>query len=314
MRKFLRNALPVLIIVIGLGILLYPSISNFLVELNGSRAVASYDAAVENLDEARCEELLAEARAYNEALAASASGVDLLQAEAGSGLSAAYEQLLDVNGTGMMGYITIPRLNETMPIYHGVSEPVLQVGVGHLPDTSLPVGGSSTHSVLSGHRGLPSAKLFTDLDQMQQGDVFYLKVLNETLAYKVTGTEVVLPTETSSLAIQLGRDQVTLVTCTPYGVNSHRLLVHAERTDYVPEEVDELIAQPTLDIPLPYLLLIIGLLVLALVMGVLALLRRRKRREEDRARLAQLEQRRRFEENERRRVHGRHAQGHQRRR
>lgn len=314
MRKFLRNALPVLIIVIGLGILLYPSISNFLVELNGSRAVASYDAAVENLDEARCEELLAEARAYNEALAASASGVDLLQAEAGSGLSAAYEQLLDVNGTGMMGYITIPRLNETMPIYHGVSEPVLQVGVGHLPDTSLPVGGSSTHSVLSGHRGLPSAKLFTDLDQMQQGDVFYLKVLNETLAYKVTGTEVVLPTETSSLAIQLGRDQVTLVTCTPYGVNSHRLLVHAERTDYVPEEVDELIAQPTLDIPLPYLLLIIGLLVLALVMGVMALLRRRKRREEDRARLAQLEQRRRFEENERRRVHGRHAQGHQRRR
>ena len=217
MRKFLRNALPVLIIVIGLGILLYPSISNFLVELNGSRAVASYDAAVENLDEARCEELLAEARAYNEALAASASGVDLLQAEAGSGLSAAYEQLLDVNGTGMMGYITIPRLNETMPIYHGVSEPVLQVGVGHLPDTSLPVGGSSTHSVLSGHRGLPSAKLFTDLDQMQQGDVFYLKVLNDTLAYKVTGTEVVLPTETSSLAIQLGRDQVTLVTCTPTG-------------------------------------------------------------------------------------------------
>lgn len=269
MKRIVGNVLPVLVILIGLGFLLYPSLSNFLVEVNGSRAVASYDDAVADMDDQRYEELMSQALAYNERLAASATGVDLLEAEAGSGLTSEYEQLLDVTGTGMMGYITIPKIGITMPIYHGVSEPVLQVGAGHLPDTSLPVGGASSHCVLSGHRGLPSAKLFTDLDQMEEGDVFYLKVLDQVLAYKVYAIETVLPTETSSLAIQQGRDLVTLVTCTPYGVNSHRLLIHAERTDYVPEEGSEIAIAPGLDIPLPYLLLMIALVVLAIVLGVM---------------------------------------------
>lgn len=268
MKRIIGNILPIAVILIGLGFLLYPSVSNFLVELNGSRAVASYDEAVADMDEQRYEELMSQALAYNERLAASASGIDLLEAEAGSGLTSEYEQLLDVTGTGMMGYITIPKIGITMPIYHGVSEPVLQVGAGHLPDTSLPVGGASSHCVLSGHRGLPSAKLFTDLDQLAEGDIFYLKVLDQVLAYKVYAIETVLPTETSSLAIQQGRDLVTLVTCTPYGVNSHRLLIHAERTDYVPEDGDIVIA-PGLNIPWPYLLLMLALVVLAIVVGII---------------------------------------------
>lgn len=275
MKRIVGNALPVLVILIGFGLLLYPSLSNFLVEVNGSRAVASYDDAVASMDDQRYEELMSQALAYNERLAASASGVDLLEAEAGGGLAPEYEQLLDVAGTGMMGYITIPKIGVTMPVYHGVSEPVLQVGAGHLPDTSLPVGGESSHCVLSGHRGLPSAKLFTDLDQLAEDDVFYLKVLDRVLAYKVYAVETVLPTETSSLAIEQGRDLVTLVTCTPYGVNSHRLLIHAERTGYVPEEGSEIAIAPGLDIPLPYLLLIAALAALA---AILAAMRRRARR------------------------------------
>lgn len=274
MRRVIGNILPVLVILVGLGFLLYPSVSNFLVEMNGSRAVSAYDGAVADLSGEEHARLIEEAKAYNERLAASASGVDLLEAEAGADLSPDYEQLLDVLGTGMMGYITIPEIETTSPIFHGISEPVLQVGIGHLPDTSLPVGGASSHCVLSGHRGLPSAKLFTDLDRMVVGDVFYLKVLDQTFAYKVYAIETVLPTETSSLAIQAGRDLVTLVTCTPYGVNSHRLLVHAERTEYVPGEADDAIVKPSLDIPMPYLLLIIALVALGVV---IALMRRRAR-------------------------------------
>ena len=316
--KRVRDILPILVVLVGLLILLYPTISNFLVEQNATRAVASYDAATEDLDELEREQMLADARAYNERLAAS-SGANLLESEAGGSVQAgetlAYEDLLDLNGDGMMGYIIIPKLNVALPLYHTVEERVLQSGVGHLPSTSLPVGGPSTHAVLSGHRGLPSAKLFTDLDRMEEGDQFYIKILGETLAYEVDGTETVLPTEVDSLVIRQGEDLVTLVTCTPYGINSHRLLVHAHRIPYEPQ-MDEAIEQVGgfINIPLPYLLLIIGLLVLALAMGVMTLLRRRKRREKERARLAQLEQQRRFEEIERRRVHGRHAQSHQRRR
>ncbi len=268
MRRALGNIVPILLIVIGLGFLLYPSISNYLVELNGSHAVEEYEGAVADLDGERYGELLASARAYNERLAASASGVDLLEAEAGSAFVQDYEALLNVMGSGMMGYITIPKIGVTVPIYHGVSEPVLQVGAGHLPDTSLPVGGASTHCVLSSHRGLPSAKLFTDLDQVTQGDVFYLKVLDQVFAYEVYAVETVLPEETSSLAIQKGRDLVTLVTCTPYGVNSHRLLVHAQRTEYAEQEVANLIEEPTLDIPLPYVLLLCALVVLVVFLVV----------------------------------------------
>lgn len=318
MSKRVRDILPILVILAGLLVLLYPTISNYLVEQNASRAVASYDATAVDMGQEQREQMLADARAYNDALAAS-SGVGTLASEGGEpaqvGETLAYEDLLDPNGDGMMGYIIIPKMNVELPIYHTVDERVLQVGVGHMESSSLPVGGPSTHTALSGHRGLPSAKLFTDLDQMEVGDQFFIKVLGDTLAYEVHEVETVLPTETESLAIQPGQDLVTLITCTPYGINSHRLLVHAHRISYVPE-MEEAIDSVGgfINIPLPYLALIIALVVLALVMGVMALLRRRKRREKERARLAQLEQQCRFEEIERRRVYGRHAQSHQRRR
>ena len=277
--KRVRDILPLLVILAGLLVLLYPTISNFLIEQNASRAIASYDAATVDLGQEEREQMLADARAYNDALAAS-SGAGTPASEGGEpaqvGETLAYEDLLNLNGDGMMGYITIPRLKETLPIYHGTSESVLQVGVGHLPDSSLPVGGPGTHAALSGHRGLPSAKLFTDLNKMKVGDLFYIRVLDQTLAYKVTSIETVLPNETKSLAIQPGKDLVTLITCTPYGINSHRLLVHAERTDYVPTEDELKVDNPIFNIPLPYLLLIIAVFALALVFAIMTIVRRRQ--------------------------------------
>lgn len=277
--KRVRDILPLLVILAGLLVLLYPTISNFLIEQNASRAVASYDATVVDMSQEDRERMLADAHAYNDALAAS-SGAGTPASEGGKpaqvGETLAYEDLLNLNGDGMMGYITIPRLKETLPIYHGTSESVLQVGVGHLSDSSLPVGGPGTHAALSGHRGLPSAKLFTDLNKMKVGDLFYIRVLKEVLAYQVTSIETVLPNETESLAIQPGKDLVTLITCTPYGINSHRLLVHAERTDYVPTEDELKVDNPIFNIPLPYLLLIIAVFALALVFAIMTIVRRRQ--------------------------------------
>ena len=284
MRKRVRDILPILVILAGLLVLLYPTISNYLVEQNASRAVASYDATVVDMGQEQREQMLADARTYNGALAAS-SGVTHQAPEGGEPAQVgedAYEDLLNLNGDGMMGYIIIPKMNVELPIYHTVEERVLQVGVGHMESSSLPVGGESTHAALSGHRGLPSAKLFTDLDQMEAGDQFFIKVLGETLAYEVHEVETVLPTETESLAIQQGQDLVTLITCTPYGINSHRLLVHAHRIPYEPQ-MDEAIEQVGgfINIPLPYLALIIALAALA-VFGIVFKVRtmRRDRRED----------------------------------
>ena len=288
MRKRVRDILPILVILAGLLVLLYPTISNYLVEKNASRAVASYDATAVDMGQEQREQMLADARAYNDALAAS-SGVGTPAPEGGEPAQVgedAYESLLNLNGVGMMGYIIIPKMNVELPIYHTVEERVLQSGVGHMESSSLPVGGPSTHAALSGHRGLPSAKLFTDLDQMEVGDQFYIKVLGETLAYEVHEVETVLPTETESLAIQRGQDLVTLITCTPYGINSHRLLVHAHRIPYEPQ-MEEAIEQVGgfINIPLPYLALIIALAVLAVFVIVLKVrTMRRDRREYARGR------------------------------
>lgn len=284
MSKRVRDILPILVILAGLLVLLYPTISNFLVEQNASRAVASYDATAVDMGQEQREQMLADARAYNDALAAS-SGVGTPASEGGEpaqvGETLAYEDLLNLNGDGMMGYIIIPKMNVELPIYHGVSERVLQSGVGHMESSSLPVGGPSTHAALSGHRGLPSAKLFTDLDQMEVGDQFFIKVLGETLAYEVHDVETVLPTETESLAIQQGQDLVTLITCTPYGINSHRLLVHAHRIPYEPQ-MEEAIEQVGgfINIPLPYLALLIALAALAVFVTVLKIRTMRKDRRE----------------------------------
>ena len=276
MRKKLGDILPLLMVLAGLAILLYPTVSNFLVERNSSRAISSYDQAVEGLSEDEYARMLADARAYNQGLAALA-GVQADDSSAGvpadaEALRTAYDGLLNLNGDGMMGYLSIPRLDVSMPVYHTVEEPVLQVGAGHMPETSLPVSGPSVHSVLSGHRGLPSAKLFTELDRMEKGDHFFIRVLGETFAYQVDSVETVLPHETESLAMRAGEDLCTLVTCTPYGINSHRLLVHAHGIPYVETmEQEAKVEGNPINLSLPHVALIIALIAVAIALGVLVL-------------------------------------------
>ena len=215
MKDRLLGLARLLLILVGVGILVYPSLSEYLSEVHGSRTTASYDDSVSKLQQQQLDELLAEAQEYNRQLAEQGNQTDSIDNRESEDKNTAYWQLLNLDSTGMMGYITIPRLNTTIPIYHGTAESVLQVGVGHVITTSLPVGGENTHAALSGHRGLPTASLFTDLDQMQVGDMFYIKVLGQTLAYQVDQILTVLPEETEHLAIEPGRDLVTLITCTP---------------------------------------------------------------------------------------------------
>ena len=283
MRRLSGRLAPLIVVLAGLAILLYPTVSNYLIERNASRVIQRYGEAVQAMSDEEAQAIMDAAHRYNTALAQRAGaipsdGTDDLSApsEDPSALLDQYERTLNLDGDGMMGYISIPRIKVNLPIYHGVEEKVLQRAVGHLESSSLPVGGPATHAVLSGHRGLPSAKLFTDLDRMREGDVFYIRVLKTTLAYQVDGIETVLPTEVDSLAIRPGEDRVTLVTCTPYGINSHRLLVHAHAIPYTPDMADD-VGEPGdfINIPLPYLLLIIALLILALILAIGTIMRRR---------------------------------------
>lgn len=235
MQKRWQSIVRLLCVLIGVAILLYPSLSTYLAEKNGSRAASSYDGAVEQAKEEECRALLQAAIDYNRKLAEeNETGFPPIDAQGKPVCPEEYGDLLDVLGNGMMGYIVLPTLGETIPIYHGTEEAVLQVGVGHVSNTSLPVGGASTHAALSGHRGLPTASLFTNLDQIKEGDQFYIRVLDQVLAYEVDQILTVEPNETKDLAIVEGEDYVTLITCTPYGVNSHRLLVRGTRVPYTP--------------------------------------------------------------------------------
>ena len=241
-----RILIRTLIVMIGIGVLVYPSLSEYLTQQNASRAVASYDDTVAEMTRARLDEQLEEARNYN-AMLASSTGFQKPPTDAkGQPITpASYDNTLNIDSSGMMGYITIPKLNVTCRILHGTDEATLQVAVGHMKNTSLPVGGDTSHAVLSGHRGLPTAELFTDLDRLEIGDVFYIKTLDHTLCYTVDQILTVLPDETDELRIQHGKDYVTLVTCTPYGVNSHRLLVRGVRTPY--DESGEIPIYKTVD-------------------------------------------------------------------
>ena len=283
MKDRLWGLARLLIILVGVGILVYPSVSEYLSEKNSSVAVSTYDDSIRRMEQARIEELRAQAEAYNQRLAESNGFSKPALDEYNNPITPEdYWDILDVDGNGMMGYITIPRIHVTIPMYHGTEEEVLQVAIGHLQNTSLPVGGESTHAVLSGHRGLPSKALFTDLDQVQIGDVFYLTVLNETIYYQVDQILTVLPNETDALAITKGEDHVTLVTCTPYGVNSHRLLVRGTRMDYTPETgeaapVGEVELSPWMKMPMQYRHLLLGLAALAgilLLRGLVGLIRK----------------------------------------
>lgn len=237
-RKKRKNRMSslfiVLIILAGLGLMLYPTVSNWINERSMSRAIAGYAHAVEGMTEKNYDEMWAQADAFNRALVGNSDRfIETLEGD-----NTYYYTILDITGTGIMGYVEIPAIKVELPIYHGTSEAVLQVAVGHIEGTSLPVGGPSTHSAISGHRGLPSAKLFTNLDDLKVGDVFYINILNKTLTYEIDQVSTVLPQDVSLLDIVEGEDYCTLVTCTPYGVNTHRLLVRGHRVDTVVESTD----------------------------------------------------------------------------
>ena len=227
LRKQLPNIIFSVIFLVGLAVFLYPSVSNYINSRNQSKAIVDYQSALSNLTEEDYSKFWEEAYRYNEALAGKMMNFRLSDDEL-----AEYNKVLDPMGNGVMGYIEIENIGVNLPIYHGTEETVLQVGIGHLEGTSLPTGTETTHAVLSGHRGLPSSKLFTDLDQMIVGDTFLLHILDQTFAYQIDQINIVLPEETQDLAIQPGKEYVTLVTCTPYGVNTHRLLVRGKRVDY----------------------------------------------------------------------------------
>lgn len=243
-KNFVWNIFFALVFLAGAGVFLYPTVSDMWNQYRNARLVSRYDEAVTDLSDNEYQKLWNEAKEYNTEHPVN-SIVDAFGEKDGYVLSQPYDQILDPNGAGLMGSIEIPKINAKLAIYHGLSKTVLEKGVGHVEGTSLPVGGKSTHAVLAAHRGLPSAKLFTDLDQMKKGDIFILHILGKNLAYKVDQIRTVLPEETGELDIVEGEDHVTLVTCTPYSVNTHRLLVRGIRTKYVEGEIrnDETISQ-----------------------------------------------------------------------
>ena len=225
-KSVVSTVILILVFFLGLSLVLYPSVSDYWNSLHQSRAIATYAEEVSGLDTGRYEQLWAEAVDYNRTLRDRDNAFLLSETQ-----KAAYDGLLNVGGNGVMGYIEIPTIGVSLPIYHGTDEGVLQIAVGHIEWTSLPVGGESSHCVISGHRGLPSAKLFTNLDKLVVGDTFLFRVLDETLTYEVDQILIVEPQEVSALTIREGEDLCTLLTCTPYGINTHRLLVRGHRVE-----------------------------------------------------------------------------------
>jgi len=261
MKRKLSTILLIIASLAGLSLLLYPTVSDYWNSMHASKAVAEYNTDVNNLTQTQYEKIWNAATEYNRAIQNRNSGFYLTDEQ-----EEQYESLLDIGGTGIMGYIEIPHINVSLPIYHGTSDAVLQIAVGHMEWSSLPVGGSGSHCVLSGHRGLPSAKLFTNLDQLVEGDTFVIRVLDEVLTYEVDKILIVEPENTESLKIEEGKDLCTLVTCTPYGVNSHRLLVRGHRVENASEEIrltsdairiDPLLVSPVVALPILLVLLVL---------------------------------------------------------
>ena len=260
-KKNSSTLILVLIFLIGLSLLLYPSFSDYWNSFHQSQAIASYSEQVTEIDDTTYKEMLQEARDYNSSMSLRSNRWVLTDEE-----KELYYNILNVGGTGIMGYVEIPSIAVSLPIYHGVDEAVLQIAVGHLEGTSLPVGGIGTHSAISGHRGLPSAKLFTNIDQLKEGDLFILYVLDEVLTYEVDQIRIVEPNELTALEIEENKDLCTLVTCTPYGINSHRLLVRGHRVETLKQnsvrvvadaiQIDEIIVAAFVAIPILLILLI----------------------------------------------------------
>ena len=270
-RSSIITWILVLIFLVGVGLLVYPSFSNWWNSFHQTRAVASYVKQVDDMSAQKKEEMWNEAVAYNQKLTSKGANFVLTDEE-----KAEYEKTLDITGTGIMGYIQIDKIHVSLPIYHGTSQEVLQIAIGHIPGSSLPTGGESTHCVVSGHRGLPSARLFTDIDQLKEGDTFTLQVLDHTLTYEVDQIRIVLPDETQDLNIADGQDYCTLVTCTPYGINTHRLLVRGHRIANKKEEIE--VSADALKLDPMYIAPFIGafLLIVILIWMLLAGRSRRK--------------------------------------
>lgn len=262
------TVLLIVILIIGLSLLLYPTFSDWWNSMHQTRVIASYTEQVSDIDNEQYAALWQDAWDYNRMIAQRGQLYTLSEEEL-----LRYQSLLDVGGTGIMGYVEIPAINVLLPIYHGTDEAVLQVAVGHLEWTSLPVGGESSHCVISSHRGLPSARLFTDLDQLEEGNTFSLRVLDEVLTYQIDQIRIVEPHQTEDLRVVEGMDYCTLVTCTPYGVNSHRMLVRGHRIDTIITEeprvvrvtadavqIEPFLVAPVVAVPM-LLLLLIALLI-----------------------------------------------------
>ena len=272
MKRRVTTILIVLILLVGICLLIYPSFSNWWNSLHQSRAVSSYISTVSNMTNDEYIQMWKDARAYNEEL----TREEELRFKLTDEETERYNSLLDVSGTGIMGYVDVPKINVTLPIYHGTDDSVLQIAIGHITGTSLPVGGPGSHCVISGHRGLSSARLFTDLTKVEIGDTFSLHVLDNILTYEVDQILTVLPDEVDALKREPGKDYCTLVTCTPYGINSHRLLVRGHRveddhdetihiaTDALP--VNKLLIAACVALPLIIIILIV-LLIIHIVRG-----------------------------------------------
>lgn len=277
----IKDIIRLLVLLVAFAVLLYPTYSRYLNEKNGSKVVSEYDEKSIKLSHAEKEQMLADARAYNQEML---GNIDLIDpfSQTEPEVDERYESLLNVEGSGMMGYVKIPKINVELPIYHGTSESVLQAGVGHFQGTSLPVGGDSTHTVLTGHRGLPDKTLFTNMDKMEVGDIFYIKVLDATLAYEVDQILTVLPEDTEALSIVPGQDYATLVTCTPFAINTHRLLVRGHRIPYEEankKEPDTEI-KPELSFTTKVLIVTIIVIFIGLVGAIIYYIRDRKRRKQ----------------------------------
>lgn len=256
MKKHFFSIVILIMFIVGLSVLLYPAISEYINSKHASRVISEYNEKLSDSSESELNELFAEAENYNKRIR------DNPSAFFEPSLIDGYEDVLDITGTGIMGYIDIDKINVELPIYHGIRKEVLQIGAGHLTGTSLPVGGESTHCVLSGHRGLPSARFFTDLDELEIGDTFTINVLDRRFTYEVDQIKTVLPEEYDDLRIVDGKDYCTLLTCTPYGINTHRLLVRGVRIEndenkilgvFVRNEafrIDPLIVAPIAAVPL----------------------------------------------------------------
>ncbi len=274
MNKAIKEKLTIflfiLMIILGIGVILYPLISNQLSKINYQEVIDNYDFTVTKQENSYNEQLINEAREYNRSLT-SLNIADVFQ-NPNRESSSEYLSILNVDNKGMMGYISIPKIDVRIPIYHGTSSDILQKGVGHLEGSSIPVGGASTHAILSAHRGLPSSRLFTDLNQLKVGDTFYIYILDQVLAYQVNQVLVIEPSDTDPLQIVQGEDYVTLVTCTPYAINTHRLLVRGERIEYSVQEEEGITVDKklsTADIVLYACLLFAILLIIVVIISMI---------------------------------------------